>query len=162
MVVKVRIRFLVALAAILSLTAVVRVSAHDGPCRINPNAWGITIDSVQITDQAGYTTSSWNGWDPSLTVTEFGSWEPVLMTANYTISDELFLPCTVKAIVTAFGKRQVIKERRSKTGGYSVTATLFPAGSSPGTYNIRWILRVKHSGELVGWGKCACTISIVD
>lgn len=105
MVVKVWIRFLFALAHILSLTAVMPATAEDGPSRINP---------------------------------------------------------MVQAIFTASGKRQVVKERRSKTGGYRVTETLFPAGSSPGTYNLRWILRVKHSGELVGWGKSVCTISIVD
>jgi hypothetical protein len=156
------IRLLVVLAAILSLTAVMPASAQDEPCGINPNAWGITIDSVQITDQAGYTTSSWHGWDPSLTVTEFGSWEPILMTVNYTITDEDSLPCRVKAIFKAFGEKQVIKERRSKTGSYSVTATLFSAGASPGTYNIRCVLKVKNRDGLVGWGKTECTVSIVD
>ena len=162
MVVKMRMSFLVALVSIVSLVLVGPVNAQDEPCEIHPDSLGIMVDSIQITDQAGYTRTMWRGWDPSYTVTEFGPWEPIVVITNYTITDSDPVPLNIKAVFKAFGEERVIENKKHASGSYSVIEMFFPVGQAAGTHKIKCILKVKHRGELVGWSKALCSVTTSD
>lgn len=156
-------RVLVALVITLALIMVGPLRAQDEPCEIDPDSWGVTIDSVHMTDQAGFTSTMWTGWDPAYTVTEFGRWEPVLVTVNYTVTDGDPLPCLVWVAFKA-GTRplHIVGNARYSPGTYSVTHMFFPGGAAPGHYPIRCFLRAEDGEALVGWGKAVCSLTIAN
>lgn len=160
---RMQMRGVVALVGILAIIMVGTLSAQDEPCEIDPESWGVTIDSVQMTDQAGYTAAAWTGWDPAYIVTEFGSWDPILMTVNYIITDVDPLPCKVWVAFKAGNRRlRIVGDERHTPGSYSVTEMIFPGGVAPGHYQIRCFLRAKHGEDLVGWGKAVCGVTILN
>lgn len=153
MVFRMRMSFLVALVGMLSLVLVGPVNAQDEPVIINPNSWGILVDSVHVTDYEGYMQTMYTGWDPSYTVTQFGPGDPMIVMMNYTIAGSDPLPLKTKATFRAFGDKRVIQNKKNASGSYRETQMFYPVGAASGVYDIKCILKVRYDGDLVGSSK---------